>query len=273
VTPGIDPLNPFDIFSLPKRVSLVGDSITTFEGTLVTEFDSENGGAYYPTGNVTSVENQYWHKLIYNKMSNAVLEVNNSLRGSCVVRRDTHPGADYPARVQLYGLGNPDVIFIHGGTNDCSKHSADYAPRPGQYRADMYPGDAYKGMTPSAIPTAAEFKAVYDAAESAASWEELVALEDGYFIHAYVKLINMIHFRHPNAKVVIIIGDALTKRAQQALLEIAGHYEQLYGYRCVNFFGLADSISKASGAHPDDAGFTYMADMIYDQVGSYIDPK
>jgi hypothetical protein len=137
----------------------------------------------------------------------------------------------------------------------------------------MYPGDAYKGMAPSANPTAAEFKAVYDAAESAASWEELVALEDGYFVHAYVKLINMIHFKHPNAKVVIIIGDALTKRAQQALLEIAGHYEQLYGYRCVNFFGLADSISKASGAHPDDAGFTYMADMIYDQVGSYIDPK
>ena len=79
---GIDPLNPFDVFNIPRRVSLVGDSITTFEGTLVTNFpDSENGGAYYPTGNVTSVENQYWHKLIYKKMSNAVLEVNNSLRG------------------------------------------------------------------------------------------------------------------------------------------------------------------------------------------------
>lgn len=273
VTPGIDPLNPFDIFSSPRRVSLVGDSITTFEGTLVTEFDSENGGAYYPTGNVTSVENQYWHKLIYEKMSNAILDVNNSLRGSCVVRRETHPGLDYPARVQLYGLGNPDVILIHGGTNDCTKHSADYAPRPGMYRADMYPGDAYQGMTPTTIPTAAEFKAVYDAAEAATTWEQLVTLEDGYFVHAYVKLLNMIHFKYPDAKVVIIIGDALTKRAQQALLEIAGHYEQLYGYKCVNFFGLADSISKASGAHPDDDGFTYMADMIYEQVGSYIDPK
>lgn len=273
VTPGIDPLNPFDIFGMPTRVSLVGDSITTFEGTLVTNFDSENGGAYYPTGNVTSVENQYWHKLIYKKMSNAILDVNNSLRGSCVVRRETHPGLDYPARVQLYGLGNPDVILIHGGTNDCSKHSADYAPRPGQYRADMYPGDAYQGMTPTTIPTAAEFKAVYDAAEAATTWEQMVALEDGYFVHAYVKLLNMIHFKHPDAKVVIIIGDALTKRAQQALLEIAGHYEQLYGYKCVNFFGFADSISKASGAHPDDDGFTYMADMIYEQVGSYIDPK
>ena len=273
-TPGIDPLDPFDIFNLPKRVSLVGDSITTFEGTLVTNFaDSENGGAYYPTGNVTSVENQYWYKLVYNKMDNAVLEVNNSLRGSCVVRRETHPDADYPARVGLYGLGNPDVVLIHGGTNDCTKHSADYAARPGMYRADMFPGDAYAGMAPSSIPTAAEFKAVYDAAEAATTWEQIVALEDGYFVHAYVKLLNMIHFKHPNAKVVIIIGDALTKRAQQALLEIAGHYEQLYGYKCVNFFGLSDSISKASGAHPDDAGFTYMADKIFEEVGSYINAR
>lgn len=282
-TSGIDPLNPIDIFNngnngntdnTLKRVSLIGDSITTFEGTLVTNFpNSENGGAYYPTGNVTSVTNQYWHKLIYNKMNNAVLEVNNSLRGSCVVRRDTHPDADYPARVQLHGLGNPDIIFIHGGTNDCSKHSADYAPRPGFYRADMYPGDAYAGMAPSTLPTTAEFKAVYDAAEAADTWEKIVALEDGYFVHAYVKLLNMIRFKHPNAKVVMIIGDALTKRAQQAILEIADHYGQLYGYKCVNFFGLADSISKASGAHPDDAGFTYMAEKIYAEVGSYINAK
>ena len=71
----------------------------------------------------------------------------------------------------------------------------------------------------------------------------------------------------------MIIGDALTKRAQEAILKIAGHYGQLYGYKSVNFFGLGDSISKVSGAHPDDAGFTYMADEIYKQVGSYIDAK
>lgn len=274
-TPGIDPLNPFDIFyNTTLRVSLVGDSITTFEGTLVTEFpNSENGGAYYPTGNVTSVENQYWHKLIYGKMHNAVLDVNNSLRGSCVTRRDTHPDVDYSARMALYGLGNPDVVLIHGGTNDCTKHSADYAPRPGFYRADMYPGEAYAGMAPAAIPTDAEFKAVFDAAEAASTWEQIVELEDSYFVHAYVKLVNMIHFKHPDAKVVMIIGDALTKRAQQAILKIAEHYEQLYGYKCVNFFGLADSIGKASGVHPNDAGFTFMADKIYEEVGSYIDAR
>ena len=296
-TPGIDPLNPFDIFYANTiRVSLVGDSITTFEGTLVTNFpNSENNGAYYPTGNVTSVENQYWHKLIYGKMHNAVLDVNNSLRGSMVIRRtqENYLNVDYTARVSLYGLGNPDVVFIHGGTNDCTKHSDTYAIRPGMYRADLllsddflknsfdkgfvdnpaYTSEPYKGMAPASVPTDAEFNSVFTAAEAADTWEEVCALEDRSFIHAYVKLVNMIHFKHPNAKVVMIIGDALTKRAQQAILKIAEHYEQLYGYKCVNFFGLADSIGKASGVHPNDAGFTFMADKIYEEVGSYIDAR
>lgn len=266
----IDQLIDFQIpLFASTRVSLIGDSITTYEGYIPTYFD-ENGAAYYPTGTVNSVIQQYWYKIIYGKMSDAALDVNNSWRGSTVVWRE-HPdydGKDYCARVERYGLGDPDVVIIHGGTNDCTKYSESHATYPGQYRANMYPG--YTGMT-STLPTDAEFEAVYASAEAATTWEEITALEDGYFIHAYVKLLNMIHFRHPDAKVVMIIGDALTKRAQQAILKIAEHYGEKYGYMCVNFFGLADNISKVSSAHPDDAGFTYMADAIYDQVGGYID--
>ena len=291
----IDPLKPFDLFKKRLRVSLVGDSITTYEGPLVTNFsNSENGGAYYPTGNVTSVSDQYWHKLI-NKMSNAVLDVNNSLRGSMVIRRtqSNYLNVDFSARVALYGLGNPDVVIINGGTNDCTKHSESYAFRPGLYRADMllsdsflnnsfdagfvdnpaYDAEPYKGMAPTNLPSDAEFNAVFTAAEAADTWDEILALEDRSFIHSYVKLLNMIHFKHPSAKVVMLIGDALTKRAQEAVLKIAAHYEQLYGYKCVNFFGLADSIGKASGAHPSSEGFTFMANKIYEEVGSYIDPQ
>lgn len=293
---GIDPLKPFDIFNMPKRVSLVGDSITTYEGTLVTNFaNSENGGAYYPTGNVTSVTDQYWYKLIYNKMSNAVLDVNNSLRGSMVVRRtqENYLNVDFTARTAIYGLGNPDVVIINGGTNDCTKHSESYAFRPGLYRADMllsdsflndsfdagfvdnpaYDAEPYKGMAPANLPSDAEFNAVFTTAEAADTWDELLALEDRSFIHSYVKLLNIIHFKHPRAKVVMLIGDALTKRAQQAVLKIAEHYEALYGYKCVNFFGLEDSIGKASGPHPSSEGFTFMANKIYEEVGSYIDPQ
>jgi hypothetical protein len=71
----------------------------------------------------------------------------------------------------------------------------------------------------------------------------------------------------------MLIGDALTKRAQHAVLKIAEHYEALYGYKCVNFFGLEDSIGKPSGPHPSSEGFTFMANKIYEEVGSYIDPQ
>ena len=298
---GIDALKPFDIFNMPKRVSIIGDSISTFEGTLVTNFDAENGGAYYPIYEngvpvkVTSVTEQYWYKIINNKMSNAVFDVNNSLRGSMVVRRtqENYLNVDFGARTALYGIGSPDVVFINGGTNDCTTHNAAYEFRPGLYRADMYLTEdflnnyfdagfvnnpayneqPYKGMVPTNLPTDDEFSAVYQAAEEADTWDEVLALEDRSFIHAYVKLLNMIHFKHPNAKVVMIIPDQVTKRCSEAIVKIAEHYEQIYGYKCVNFFGLAGNISKASGAHPDGDGFTYMANTIYDQVGEYIDPK
>ena len=312
VSSGIDPLVTIDLFNRPKRVSIIGDSISTFEGTLVTTFDSDNGGAYYPiyddeTGevwtdsrNVTSVTEQYWYKLINNKMSNAVFDVNNSLRGSMVTRRtqENYLNVDFTARTAIYGIGNPDVVFINGGTNDSSKHSAQYKYRPGTYRADLllseeflnssfdgiyleehadYAKETYKGMAPSTLPTDAEFNSVYTTAEAADTWEEILALEDRSYIHSYVKLLNMIHFKHPRAKVVMIIPDGVTKRCWQATVKIAEHYGQKYGYKYVNFYvdGQTSNanITKASGVHPDGNGFTYMANEIYSQVGSYIDAK
>ena len=311
VSSGIDPLVTINLFNRPTRVSIIGDSISTFEGTLVTNFpNSENGGAYYPiyddsgkvwtdSKNVTSVAGQYWYKVINNKMTNAVLDVNNSLRGSMVVRRteSNYLNADFTARTAVYGIGNPDVVFINGGTNDCSKHSASYAIRPGLYRADMllsddflknsfdagfvnnpsYTSEPYKGMAPTTIPTDDELNKVYAAAEAADTWDEILALEDRSYIHSYVKLLNMIHFKHPKAKVVMIIPDCITKRCWQATVKIAEHYDKVYGYKYVNFFVDGQSsnsnITKASGAHPDGNGFTYMADQIYNQVGAYIDAE
>ena len=307
----INPLVTIDLFNRPTRVSIIGDSISTFEGTLVTNFpNSENGGAYYPiydkeTGllwasekNVTSVTEQYWYKIIQ-KMSNAAFEVNNSLRGSMVVRRtqSNYLNADFTARTAVYGIGNPDVVLINGGTNDCTKHSDTYTVRPGMYRADMllsdaflknsfdagfvdnpaYTSEPYKGMAPTTIPTDDELNKVYAAAEAADTWDEILALEDRSYIHSYVKLLNMIHFKHPRAKVVMIIPDGVTKRCWLATVKIAEHYGQKYGYKYVNFYvdGQTSNanITKASGVHPDGNGFTYMANEIYSQVGSYIDAK
>jgi hypothetical protein len=69
----------------------------------------------------------------------------------------------------------------------------------------------------------------------------------------------------------MIIGDGLTKRAQEAIIKIAGHYDAKYGYKYVNFFPLAANITPSNNVHPDADAHTYMADYIYTQVESYIE--
>ena len=291
----IDPLRPFDLFNIPLRVSLLGDSISSYEGYIPSVLTQLNGGqtaAYYPAkGSLTDVSQTYWYKLIYEKMDNAVLDMNNSWRGTMVTRRveEGYEDRDYSARCALYGLGKPDVVFIHGGTNDCTTHSDSYLYRPGMYRADLflsetfldkfsdgflsevYEAESYKGMAPATLPSDEDFNKVYGIAEAADTWDEILALEDRSFIHAYVKLLNMIHFQYSKAKVVMIIGDELTQQAQEALLKIAVHYEAKYGYKYVNFFPLAEYITPTNNAHPDANGFTFMANTIYNQVGTYIE--
>lgn len=132
-------------------------------------------------------------------------------------------------------------------------------------------------MAPSTIPADDELNKVYAAAEAADTWDEILALEDRSYIHSYVKLLNIIHFKHPKAKVVMIIPDGVTKRCWQVTVKIAEHYGQVYGYKYVNFYVEGQTsnsnITKASGVHPDANGFTYMANEIYNQVGTYIDAQ
>ncbi|MBE6251167.1 MAG: hypothetical protein E7111_05875 [Bacteroidales bacterium] len=276
----IDPLRPFDIFKM-TRVGILGDSISTFEGYIPAEYDAEDA-AYYPKENtstgikVDNVNQTYWHKLIYDRMSNAVLAMNNSWRGTMVTRRDNEAflNMDFCARFRDKGLGNPDVIIVHGGTNDVGKYSEAHA-QAGQYKIDIYPG--VYGMAPETLPTDAQFQSVFDAADAATTWEEAVALEDLYFIPAYVKLITMIHIRYPEAKVVFIIGDYVTKRCWQAMVKILDYYGDKYGYRYVDLYDMTDAekarLTYVSKPHPDDGGFTFMADKIYAEVGDYIENK
>ncbi|MBE6251166.1 MAG: hypothetical protein E7111_05870 [Bacteroidales bacterium] len=263
-------------YSGKTKVSLIGDSISTFEGWL-----AEGYRSYYPYTNpqtqaaVTKVSQQWWYKLIYDRMSNAVLEKNLAWTGTMVTRstneemKDKHwYGRDFNARVMDTSMGEPDVIFVFGGTNDISSRGVD------EGKVTMYPGYQMKSETP---PSAEQMKTVFDLADATSTLAQAEALEDRYFIHAYVKLITLLHHKYPKAKVVMLIGDRMFTGAEAAMLSIAEHYKTLYGYRCVNFLDIqsyngTDVITKVNNPHPDDNGFTVMADYIYKVVGSYIDP-
>lgn len=256
------------------RVSIIGDSISTFIGWIPSGFSE-----YYPKSDcdVTSAVHTYWYKLIYNYMSNGVFEKNIAWSGSCVARMpNDHSGSDrgevcFIQRFIDYGMGNPDVILLHGGTNDVkttttSRHISLY---PG------YPEYIDSDYDKNACPTDEEMKQVFDVADATTSYAAAQALNDTTFVEAYVKLLTMMHHRYPSAKVVMIIGDWIPQGTRQAILKMAAYYQTKYGYRCADLQEISpeanNTIPKYSGSHPTKEGMEMMANFIYQKVGDYID--
>ena len=102
------------------RVGIMGDSISTFK-----EWIPSNFAAYYPHTNssngksLTEVEQTWWYRLIYDLMPDATLDRNLSYSGSFVTKLDDGNTRDewtFPTRCSMYE--DPDIIIIHGGTND-----------------------------------------------------------------------------------------------------------------------------------------------------------
>lgn len=93
-----------------KKISILGDSLSTFEGYIPPQNIS-----YYPNVNndVNSVKQTWWDILL--NTINATLEINNSFSGAKV------SGTDASSFITRHAeLGNPEYIIIHGGTNDAS---------------------------------------------------------------------------------------------------------------------------------------------------------
>lgn len=98
-----------------KRISLLGDSITTYTGYIPQGQTSEYNGSNH---GVSSVNDTWWMKLI-NALGMSLL-VNNSWSGTCVSNiRDSVKGSNSNAVVRSELLGsNPDVIILYMGVND-----------------------------------------------------------------------------------------------------------------------------------------------------------
>lgn len=98
-----------------KKISLLGDSITTYIGYIPTgqsyEYNGSNRG-------VSSVNDTWWKKLI--DALGMELLVNNSWSGTCVTTvRDGAKGTNSNAVARADLLGNsPDVIIFYMGIND-----------------------------------------------------------------------------------------------------------------------------------------------------------
>lgn len=258
------PADPKPAVLASKKVSIIGDSISTFAG-----FSLPSYSIHYPNAScdVLSVNQTWWHRLIYEKMSGARLDTNNSF-GNTTVTRNTRGdssqywyGYDFCSRfITCAGVGSPDVIIIHGGTND-------YGHNTGE---ELYTGIAMRSET---APTASQMQTLFDLADAATTVSQSEALGSDTFAESYLKLVRMCQVRYPGVKVVCLVGDCLGKGMGEVVKMIADHC----GARYVDFlgtYGYHDNtyVTKYDGTtHPDANGMQHMADFIYSTVGSWID--
>ena len=271
------PADPSPRSSTAKKVSVIGDSISTFAGYIPAGYNY-----HYPNadGAVTQVSQTYWYRLIYDKLANAVLDLNMSYSGSAVTRStDISKKSNHwyeNCYIQRYirqgGVGTPDIVLIHGGTNDwahadCPLYSGS---RTCQYKVDgtWYSEDA---------PAESVYTSAFAIADAVQSYEDAVALPDTDFLSAYLKLVKMLQEQYPGVKIVCIIGDYLSEGIEQIILKIAQHC----GAKSVDLLkvnGFNDQVNMpkhdyngSSGCHPDARAMKFIADKIYTELGSWLE--
>lgn len=164
-----------------KKVSILGDSYSTFQGA-----NPEGYAPFYPNdrNDVTQVE-QTWWSLYINAMGYE-LEQNNSWGGTTICNtgyghRDVS-SSSFNARAGM--LGNPDIIFLFGGTNDA------WANSPiGDYKYADWTDDDCKAFRP-----------------------------------ALACLLNKLHTLYPKAEIYSILNSELKEDINESTRVICKHY-------------------------------------------------
>ena len=165
----------------PKKVSILGDSYSTFAG-----YNPEGYAPFYPNdrNDAVEVEQMWWD--LYIKAMGYELEQNNSWGGTTICNTG-YGGMDssrssFNSRVDM--LGNPDIIFVFGGTNDA------WAGSPvGEYK-----------------------------------WADWTAEDCKHFRPAYACLLDGLQKKYPEAKIYSILNSELREDINESSREVCKHY-------------------------------------------------
>ena len=123
----------------PTPYSILGDSYSSFEGYV--DPDTNDPWPHYAEIGVTGVEQMWWWQVA--DSTGWVMDHNNSFSGSLISNfADFEDGNYYAPNSflrRMDNLGNPDVIFVFGGTNDVWQ-DAPFGGRARGRRAAGYAG-------------------------------------------------------------------------------------------------------------------------------------
>lgn len=183
-----------------RKVGIFGDSISTYSGELCNEEYSwfypdmdpnyNNSDPLLAAKAVDSKEKTWWWRVIYDKMSHGEVDVINSWGGTKLVHETKAgrvSGTAIPSGFidRVYNFIDPDIIFIHGGTNDFNQSTplGDYT-----WDAALGGGDRSK------------------------------------FRSCYIELIKALQARYQDVKIILIIGDRLSAPYAESAIAVAEHF-------------------------------------------------
>lgn len=97
------------------KMAVIGDSISTYDGYIETGYNS----AYYPTGDVTSVD-QMWWKIVADELGVTNIKVSAISQSAFYdYGNQLYPPVYDTNRISRIGTGGaPDIVLINAGTND-----------------------------------------------------------------------------------------------------------------------------------------------------------
>lgn len=134
-----------------KKISIIGDSISTFSGWIPTQgvngYTYESYATYYPYSPLTNVTQTWWYKVI-SELS-LTLGQNCSWSGSCTAgdgeaENTAHDGCSDRRIADLAINGTPDIIVIFMGTNDFSTTNGRNIPIGNLTSKDHFPTNGNK---------------------------------------------------------------------------------------------------------------------------------
>lgn len=209
------------------RVSILGDSYSTFEGWMQPDWNAvwyfpETGGRSRNNNDVKLVEQTWWYQ-VTNDMG-YVLEKNNSFSGSTICytgyKDKTGRHEDYSDRSfigRAANLGHPDIILVCGGTNDswCGAQVGDY------------------------------------------KWLKWTNEDLYYFRPAMAKMCSELKDLYPHARIIFILNSELRDDIVESVHKVCSHYK----VECVDLH----DIEKQAG-HPSVAGMKAFAMQVEAQL-------
>ena len=98
-----------------RKISILGDSISTFRGITVDDPNTFYGRVMCEKGGFRDVNDTWWMRVIH--ALGGVFERDNAFAGSCVAD-GFGLGRGMCSAERTGALGHPDVILIFGGAND-----------------------------------------------------------------------------------------------------------------------------------------------------------